>query len=413
LRLYHRYNFRLACFVAIFFSGIVPASSVKAKLSVVEVGATYARLTWVAPGDDLDSGQASLYDIRLYTSEITEQNWDLAQTVRWPFGPGTAGQMDSITIGNLNPGTIYYFAVRTADEVLNWSEISVVSYTTLHIDSNGEGTILISMDTVSAVTATTATIRWNTNIPSTSQVIYGPTSFDFASVKNLSLDSVHSVTLADLSPGQVYVCQTISGDTLGNLTSGRTLRFITTSIVTNIPTDAPIPVTLSRCINLQPVLKVINIDTNIANNYRFQVSADSLFPYETVISGVVVQKSGDTTAWKVEPELSPHQVYFWRANVNDGDYCTTQTLIIDPIAYVYPNPFRLTEIDHATFVNIPANHNLNILTLSGTLVRHWPGTPSGTTLWDGTNSDGLLVASGVYLWFIEGTEIKGKLILIR
>ena len=89
-------------------------------------------LTWTAPGDDRDVGTASKYDIRYSTEPITEDNWDGATQCEEEPTPQPAGSKETFTVTGLSPGTTYYFALKTADEVPNWSELSnCVSATTL------------------------------------------------------------------------------------------------------------------------------------------------------------------------------------------------------------------------------------------------------------------------------------------
>ncbi len=88
-------------------------------------------LTWTAPGDDGDVGTAAEYDIRYSTSAITAANWSAATLVSGEPAPQATGSQESFSVGNLDPGTIYYFAMKVADEVPNWSALSnVVNATT-------------------------------------------------------------------------------------------------------------------------------------------------------------------------------------------------------------------------------------------------------------------------------------------
>ncbi len=73
------------------------------------------------------SGTASQYDIRYSTSNITMANWGTATQVTNEPSPHPAGTPESLTVANLNLNTTYYFAIRTADEVPNWSGLSNVA----------------------------------------------------------------------------------------------------------------------------------------------------------------------------------------------------------------------------------------------------------------------------------------------
>ncbi len=84
-------------------------------------------LTWTAPGDDGDTGTASQYDIRYSTAAITESNWGSANQCTGEPSPSSAGTLESFTATGLSPSTTYWFALKTADEVPNWSGISNIT----------------------------------------------------------------------------------------------------------------------------------------------------------------------------------------------------------------------------------------------------------------------------------------------
>jgi hypothetical protein len=81
-------------------------------------------LTWTAPGDDGHTGTASAYDLRYHTVPITDANWGAASIVNGEPAPGPAGTGEHVTVAGLTPGGVFYFAVKTEDEVPNISAIS-------------------------------------------------------------------------------------------------------------------------------------------------------------------------------------------------------------------------------------------------------------------------------------------------
>jgi len=101
-----------------------PAAVTDLKVSLVT--ANYVILTWTAPGDDGNIGTASEYDIRYSASPITQANWDSAIQASGEPEPSVAGDLDSFGVTGLSPETTYYFALKTADEVPNWSPLSNV-----------------------------------------------------------------------------------------------------------------------------------------------------------------------------------------------------------------------------------------------------------------------------------------------
>jgi hypothetical protein len=92
------------------------------------------RLTWTAPGDDSSSGTASQYDIRYSTAPINDANWSSATQVTGEPAPQIAGTQQTFSVTGLQSDRTYYFAMKTADEVPNWSGLSnVTNGTTLDI----------------------------------------------------------------------------------------------------------------------------------------------------------------------------------------------------------------------------------------------------------------------------------------
>lgn len=92
-------------------------------------------LSWTAPGDDGSIGRASMYDIRWRSTDIVGTDtlswWNGANQVVGEPPPGNAGATDSMSIPNLVVGTTYYFVIRAADEVPNWSGFSNVASVTV------------------------------------------------------------------------------------------------------------------------------------------------------------------------------------------------------------------------------------------------------------------------------------------
>lgn len=153
-----------------------------AKLTAVSAAPNSVTLTWTAPGDDGNIGTATLYDIRYSTSPIDDSNWGQATQVTGEPSPQAAGSAESFDVTGLNPSTVYYFAIKTADEVPNWSPLSnVIGRTTdaeqdapanivdLHVVQRNQTSILFGWtapgDDGSTGTATTYDLRyWNTTI---------------------------------------------------------------------------------------------------------------------------------------------------------------------------------------------------------------------------------------------------------
>jgi len=83
-------------------------------------------VSWTAPGDDNNTGTATTYDLRYSTSLISEGNFASATAVTGEPSPSIAGSSESMVVSGLNASTLYYFALKTSDEVPNISIISNV-----------------------------------------------------------------------------------------------------------------------------------------------------------------------------------------------------------------------------------------------------------------------------------------------
>jgi hypothetical protein len=91
-------------------------------------------LTWTAPGDDGTTGTATAYEMRwsatkpdTTTAAKFDTWWSGATVVNGLPLPAVAGASQSVTItptGGWASGKTYYFVLRAADEVPNWSVYS-------------------------------------------------------------------------------------------------------------------------------------------------------------------------------------------------------------------------------------------------------------------------------------------------
>jgi hypothetical protein len=99
-----------------------PATS---SLFVTSQSYTSVTLSWIAPGDDGNVGVAAEYDIRYSASAIdNEVKWQAATKVAAPPSPKVAGSAESYIVDRLSPSSTYYFSIKTADEIPNWSGLS-------------------------------------------------------------------------------------------------------------------------------------------------------------------------------------------------------------------------------------------------------------------------------------------------
>ncbi|MCD6250374.1 MAG: fibronectin type III domain-containing protein, partial [candidate division Zixibacteria bacterium] len=129
-----------------------------ASLSAAEATPNSITLGWTAPGDDGNSGTASQYDIRYSLATITDANWATATQVSDELVPATAGSAEQFEVVGLQPGTTYYFAIKTADEVPNWSALSNIVIKTTNSEDTPPG--LVADLGAGSATATGLTLTW-------------------------------------------------------------------------------------------------------------------------------------------------------------------------------------------------------------------------------------------------------------
>jgi hypothetical protein len=165
--------------------------------------------------------------------------------------------------------------------------------------------------------------------------------------------------------------------------------------------------------SVKPWLTVFNISDSATNMYFFEVAYDPDFFNIALLSGPIAQQEGDITAWRITENLNAGSKYFWRARANSSDFLGPRSFSVRPLPHPYPNPFDLSYSNEVTFTAVPEGANLMIMTISGSTVKYLKNIRGGEITWDGRNESNNLIASGTYLWYIEGTDLNGKLVVIR
>ncbi|MFZ1683887.1 MAG: fibronectin type III domain-containing protein [Candidatus Zixiibacteriota bacterium] len=200
-----------------------------ALLASVNVDAATMLLTWTSPGDDANVGTATTYDIRYSLSPITAANWSSATQVTGEPAPRIAGSPESFTVNGLNPGTTYYFAIETADEIPNWAPISnVIAKTTLSAAPPVPTLATPANGAINVPTSTTLT--WNASVAATSYRLQVATDAAFLSVL-IDQPALVAVTtnLSGLSNGITYYWHVSASSSGGTSSYSATWTFTTPS----------------------------------------------------------------------------------------------------------------------------------------------------------------------------------------
>ena len=219
-------------------------------------------LTWTAPGDDNNTGTATTYDIRYGASAINSGNWAGATQVTGEPAPAVAGTAQTFTVTGLNPTTVYYFAIETADEVPNWSGVSNSPSATTATPADTTAPANVTNLATSSPTGTTVTLTWtapgddnNTGTATTYDIRYGASAINsgnWASATQVTGEPAPQVagtsqtfTVTGLSSDTTYYFAIETADEVPNWSgvsnspSGKTTDVTAPAAVTNLATSSP------------------------------------------------------------------------------------------------------------------------------------------------------------------------------
>ena len=151
-------NSKVILAAALILTGLMLPASGWAKLAAPAATPNSITISWTSPGDDGNSGTAAQYDIRYSLSTITDANWNAASQVSGEPTPASAGSAEEFEVFGLQPSTTYYFAIKTADEVPNWSTLSNIAVKTTDPEDSPPG--LVADLSIGSATATTLALTW-------------------------------------------------------------------------------------------------------------------------------------------------------------------------------------------------------------------------------------------------------------
>ncbi len=413
-------------------SETTPPSAIN-SLAATTATANSVTLTWLSVGDDGTFGTASQYDVRYSTDSITAANFNAATQATGEPTPKPAGQNESFTVTGLNQGTKYFFAVKVADEIPNWSGISnVVSRST--VDQTPPAPIQ-DLSAETGIESGEINLTWTA--PGDDGTLGRATEYilkfsqsqitelnwnsaaSYAAVPTpLPSGTTESMTMEGLTPGEYYYVAVKACDENSNASPVSNLAYCQAQVeISTDDNDMQVQLLCpSSFVNLhssKPTLTVANINALSANRYYFEVATDSFFINLVVTSPPVPQEEGATTSWKVDETLKGNQTYFWRARANDFSYSAVAGFSLNPATHAYPNPYNPHLNANVTFTDLPSGAELVLMTVSGSTVRSWSNLSGDDLTWDGTNDSGEPVSSGTYLWFLRGSERNGKLVIVR
>jgi RHS repeat-associated protein len=163
------------------------------------------------------------------TNENSDSQVEYGQTTN--YGQSTTLNPALVTahsqvLSGLAAGTLYHYQIKSKDSAGNLAISTDFAFTTASPPDNTAP--VISNVGAGGITTSGATITWNTNENSDSQVEYGQTTaYGQSTTLNPAMVTAHSQVLSGLEAGKLYHYRVKSRDTTGNLAVSGDFTFTT------------------------------------------------------------------------------------------------------------------------------------------------------------------------------------------
>jgi hypothetical protein len=140
----------------------------------------------------------------------------------------------SLTLAGFTPGTFYHYRVTSANSAGQTTSSGDFTFTTASAP-------VISAVGVAAVSGSSATIVWTTDLPSDSRTEYGLTgAYGSTTALDPALVTAHSQTISGLTPGTtyVYLVRSITGQNAPAQSGGFTFSTVAPPVLSNVAASA-------------------------------------------------------------------------------------------------------------------------------------------------------------------------------
>ncbi len=318
-------------------------------------------LIWIAPGDDYNHGVATTYEIRHNTQPLTEANWNVSTIIAGLPTPAIAGTFQSIVVSGLTPGQVYYFALKTQDEVPNTSPISnnssaqaardttpPAAVTNLAASTGGaSGSVNLSWtapgDDGNTGTASNYIIRYNTLL--ITEANWSASTDITGEPAPAPAGTTQSMTVTGLTPGQTYFFAIKSQDEVPNTSpisnspSAQAKPIIDITPPAAVANLAAVTGSASGSVNLSWTAPGDDGNTGTASNYIVRYNTllitEANWSASTDVTGEPAPAPAGTTQSMTVTGLNPGQTYFFAIKSQD-EVPNTSPISNSPAAQAQP-----------------------------------------------------------------------------
>jgi len=227
------------------------------------------------------------------------------------YGASTANNASLVTshsqtLSGLQASTTYHYSVQSANAAGTLSTSGDNTFTT----SASNPPPILSAIAAGNLTASGAVITWTSDIPSTSQVLYGTSSaYGSSTSLNATLTTNHSQTLSGLSSSTTYHYSVQSANAVGFLSTSADQTFTTPASIS--PTGPVISAVLTN--SLTSGSAVITWTTDVASTSQVLYGTSSAYGSSTTLDASLVTSHSQSLSG-----LQPSTTYHYAVESSDA-----------------------------------------------------------------------------------------------